>query len=179
MAFAVYLQRLVALIINVVTFQWIRRLLQDFAFRSVAFSLCIEKKKKKRLNELAWNSVWMQYNFKDKWLWYLPGCLLVGWSDGYDSLRHPSLSFSHRKQKQGFKNNRTGKAGREIDILATISDPLSFTYPFHSWSASPHTPASLRDISCVQRGDKTHCLSASVGQYIHLVHIAARATVPV
>lgn len=112
----------------------------------------------------------MRDYFKDKWLWYFPGCLLVDWSDGCDSLKRPGLSLSCGKQN-GLETIGGERLGGEIDFSATISDPLNFTYPLHSRSASPHTPASLRDISCAQRGDKTHRLS--VGPCIHLVPIAA------
>lgn len=97
--------------------------------------------------------------------------VLIGWVERRLWLiEAPGLVAFMRKTKR-IGNNRRREAGREIDFSATISDPLNFTHPFHSWSASPHTPASLRDISCAQRGDKTHCLS--VGPCIHLVPIAA------
>lgn len=95
----------------------------------------------------------------ERWLWLIEALELVVFT---------------RKIEIRIGNNWSREAGRgEIDFSATISEPLSFTHPLQSWSASPHTPACLRDISCVQRGDKTHCLSASVGQYIHLVPGAA------
>lgn len=73
----------------------------------------------------------------------------------------------HAENKTDWKQSEArGWEGRLIS-----QPPLNFTYPLHSRSASPHTPASLRDISCAQRGDKTHRLS--VGPCIHLVPIAA------
>lgn len=99
--------------------------------------------------------------------------VFIGWVERWLWLTEaPELVVFTRETKTGIGNNQRREAAREIDFSATISEPLSFTYPFCTWSASPHTPASLRDISCVQKGDKTHCLSAPVGQYIHLVPIA-------
>lgn len=48
----------------------------------------------------------MQDNFKDKWLWYFPSCLLAEWNHSCDSLRHPCLSFSHGKRKKIKRNKK-------------------------------------------------------------------------
>lgn len=102
--------------------------------------------------------------------------LFIGWMERRLWLIEETKLVVFMQETQiGIGNKWRRKARREIDFPASIwAIKLYLAYLFHSWSASPHTPASLWDISCVQRGDKTHCLSASVARYIHLVPIDAQ-----
>lgn len=156
-----------ALIINVAPFPWTCRLLQDWSRQ-----LCCVFYPQETQNKQGIKLHFDVRSFQRQMV-AIFSRVFIGWTERWLWLTEaPRLVAFMRKTKRIGKNRRR-EAGREIDFSATISDPLNCIYPFHSWSTSPHTPASLRDISCAQRGDKTHSLSASVGSCIHLVPMAA------
>lgn len=90
----------------------------------------------------------------------------------------PCSLFARGKQTYQLENDRRKEAAREIDFPAAVSDPLSFnlSFPFLIAPTTTHTHTH----TCVLMGHwlcsggqiKTHCLSASLGQYIHLVAVS-------
>lgn len=90
----------------------------------------------------------------------------LGWTerDSSNSLsQRGSLSLSRGKTKLRIGNNRRRETWERDWFLSHHFWSIKL---WRSRSASPHTPASLRDISRVPKaGDKRRCLSSSAGQW--------------